>query len=67
MRLIGVPTLGDLGRPVARLDEDVASLGAEGCSNGLGESLNALEQGRTAFNAEPQLLIEEEQRSALLC
>lgn len=50
-------TLGDLGGAVGRLNEDIATLGAEGRGNGLGESVDTLENAGTSFNTELDLLL----------
>lgn len=49
-------TLGDLGRAVAGLDQDVATLGAEGCRDSASDCVDTLEQGSTALNAKLELL-----------
>ena len=51
-----IRTLCNLGRAVARLDEDIAALGTEGCGDGPGECLDAGEQSCAAFYAELELL-----------
>lgn len=49
-------TLGDLGGSEAGLDQDIATLGTEGGSNGLGQGVNTSQEGGTAVNAELELL-----------
>lgn len=49
-------TLGDLGGAVGRLNEDIATLGAQSRGNSLGESVNTLEDAGTSFDTELELL-----------
>lgn len=49
-------TLGDLGGSEAGLDQDIATLGTEGGSNGLSQGVDTSEEGGTALNAELELL-----------
>jgi len=52
----GSLTLGDLGRAVALLDQNIATLGAESGGDSTGQSLNALEQLGTGLDTELELL-----------
>lgn len=50
------PTLGDLGGAVRRLNENIATLGTQSRGDGLGQSVNTLEEVGTGLNAELELL-----------
>lgn len=52
----GGRTLGDLGRAIRRLDEDVTTLGTKRRSHRLRKSVNTLEELGTSFNTELELL-----------
>jgi hypothetical protein len=52
----GGRTLGDLGRAIRRLDEDVTTLGTKRRSHRLRKSINTLEELGTSFNTELELL-----------
>lgn len=52
----GAHTLGDLGRAVAGLDEDVATLGTKSSGDGSGEGVDTVEQSLSALNTELELL-----------
>lgn len=49
-------TLGDLGRAITRLNQDVATLGAESGGDGLGEGVDTSQQSGAALDAELELL-----------
>lgn len=55
------PTLGDLGRAIGRLDEDIATLGAQSRGDGLGQGVNTLEEVGTSINTELELLFTHSQ------
>ena len=54
-----IHTLGDLGRAVARLDQDISALRTEGGRDSLSESLHTVQQCRSALNTELELLYYE--------
>lgn len=56
-------TLGDLGGTVGGLDQDIATLGSKSRSDGLGKSVDTLEELGTSLNAELELLERCEQAS----
>jgi len=49
-------TLGDLGRAIAGLDQDIPALGTESCCDGLCESLDTDEERSAGIDTEFQLL-----------
>lgn len=49
-------TLGDLGRAVRRLNQDIATLGTESRSDSLSESVYTLEELGTSFDTELEVL-----------
>ena len=55
MKVVG-PTLGDLGRAKAGLNQDVAALGTESSSDGLGQGVDTRQQSSAALNTELELL-----------
>jgi hypothetical protein len=55
----GHTVLGDLGRAIRRLDEDVTTLGTKRRSHRLRKSINTLEELGTSFNTELELLVSE--------
>ena len=50
------PTLCDLGRAVAGLDEDVSALGTESGGDGSGESVDTVQESLSALDTELELL-----------
>ena len=54
--LILLRTLGDLGRAVARLNQDIPALGTKSCGDGLCEGVNTLEERCATLDAELELL-----------
>lgn len=52
-------TLGDLGRAVAGLDEDISALGSKCSCDSSCKSLDAVQQSSSAFNTKLQLLVGE--------
>lgn len=53
-------TLGDLGRTVARLNQDIPALGTESCGDGLCEGVNTLEESCASLDAELELLRDDQ-------
>lgn len=51
-------TLGDLGRAVGRLNQDIATLRTKSGGDSLGKSVDTLEELGTSLNAELELLHE---------
>ena len=49
-------TLGDLGRAEARLNQDIATLGAQGRCDGIGKSIDTGEEGFPGLGTEAQVL-----------
>lgn len=49
-------TLGDLGRAVGRLNQDIATLGTESRGDSLSESVDTLEELGTSFDTELEVL-----------
>lgn len=49
-------TLGDLGRAIGRLDQDIATLGTQSRGHSLGERVDALEELGTGLNTELEIL-----------
>lgn len=49
-------TLGDLGRAVGRLNQDIATLGAQSRGHSLSERVDALEELSTSLNTELEVL-----------
>lgn len=56
-----MPTLCDLRRAIARLDEDISSLGTQCGGNSLCKGLNTSEKRGTTLNTELELLVSESQ------
>jgi hypothetical protein len=51
-----IRTLGDLGRAVARLDQDISALGTECCGYGLCECVDTFEKRCSGFYAKLEVL-----------
>ena len=52
-----MPTLGNLGRAEAGLNQNIAALGTESSGNGLGEGVDTSQESGTALNTELDLLL----------
>lgn len=56
MEILSIPTLGDLGRAEAGLNQDISALGSKSGSNGLGQSVGTSQERSASLNTELELL-----------